>query len=250
MEKPYQKIPIKECGEELIPIPENIFTVENPPPYQKLGADYGGKSPFYLRKSVVDALIVAQQKLQELKPQWRLKIFDGYRPIAVQQFMVDYTFRQVCQMKGLNKSQLNPTQEKEVYEEVYKIWAIPSHNPLTPPPHSTGAAVDLTLLDEQGIEVDMGGEIDELSVRSHPNYYQNTPNPLEKKYHHHRTILLQAMEAGGFVRHQGEWWHFSLGDQMWVWLENSISPTSQADAFGVARQSTVGYAKYGGVLMK
>ncbi|AUC61275.1 D-alanyl-D-alanine dipeptidase VanX [Cyanobacterium sp. HL-69] len=230
MEKPYQKIPIQECGEALIAIPEDLFLMESPPPYQKLGADYGGKSPYYLRQTVVDGLIVAQEKLQQLKPQWRLKIFDAYRPISVQQFMVDYTFEQVCEMKGLNQHQLNSAQEKEVYEEVYKIWAIPSHNPLTPPPHSTGAAVDLTLLDEQGQEVDMGGEIDELSGRSHPNYYQDSSNSLEQEYHHHRQILLQAMEEGGFLRHPGEWWHFSQGDQMWAWLQNSVNPSLSAIA--------------------
>ncbi|WP_069791472.1 M15 family metallopeptidase [Cyanobacterium sp. IPPAS B-1200] len=230
MEKPYQKIAIQECGEALIAIPEDLFLVESPPPYQKLGADYGGKSPYYLRQSVVDGLIVAQEKLQRLKPQWRLKIFDAYRPILVQQFMVDYTFKQVCDMKGLNQHQLNSTQEKEVYEEVYKIWAIPSHNPLTPPPHSTGAAVDLTLLDEKGQEVDMGGEIDELSGRSHPNHYQHSSNSLEQGYHRHRQILLQAMEEGGFLRHPGEWWHFSQGDQMWAWLQNSVNPSLRAIA--------------------
>jgi D-alanyl-D-alanine dipeptidase len=27
------------------------------------------------------------------------------------------------------------------------------------------------------------------------------------------------MEAG-FRRNPGEWWHFSMGDQMWAWLWN------------------------------
>lgn len=235
MEKPYQKIPIQECGEKLVAIPKGIFVMESPPPYEKLGADYGGKSPYYLRESVLDALVVAQKKLQELTPQWSLKIFDAYRPIVVQQFMVDYTFGQVCEMKGFDQYLLTPAQEEAIYEEVYKIWAIPSDNPLTPPPHSTGAAIDLTLLDGMGKEVDMGGNIDELSGRSHPIYYQYSQNQLEKQYHHHREILREAMKAGNFRRHPGEWWHFSLGDQMWAWLENQKNPS----------QSTI--ARYGRV---
>ena len=33
------------------------------------------------------------------------------------------------------------------------------------------------------------------------------------------------MFAAGFQRHPNEWWHFSLGDQMWAWLSNQENPT-------------------------
>ena len=39
--KPYQKIPILECGEPLVPIPLEQFAIESPHPYEKLGASYG-----------------------------------------------------------------------------------------------------------------------------------------------------------------------------------------------------------------
>jgi len=38
------------------------------------------------------------------------------------------------------------------------------------------------------------------------------------------------MEEGGFLRHPGEWWHFSQGDQMWAWLQNSVNPSLSAIA--------------------
>jgi D-alanyl-D-alanine dipeptidase len=218
--KPYQAIPIRECGEPLLPIPLEYFVVENPPPYQKLGADYQGKSPYYLRQGVITALLTANTKLNQLKPGWKIKIFDAFRPLQVQQFMVDYTFNSICQERGLIPNQLSQEQQENIYQEVYKFWAIPSDNPLTPPPHSTGAALDITFVDDQGNLVDMGGEIDEISERSNPNYYANSSNKKDKEYHYLRELLNQIMQEANFQRHPGEWWHFCLGDQMWAWLCN------------------------------
>jgi D-alanyl-D-alanine dipeptidase len=61
--KPYQTIPIQDCGEPLIPIPLEKFAVEIPHPYEKLGADYQGNSPYYLRQTVVESLMKAQDYL-------------------------------------------------------------------------------------------------------------------------------------------------------------------------------------------
>lgn len=97
--KPYQKIPIEECGEPLVPIPLEHFAIELPHPYEKLGADYGERSPYYLRQGVIEALIKAQFCLEKRNPGWRLKIFDAYRPVGVQQFMVDYTFNLIIEKK-------------------------------------------------------------------------------------------------------------------------------------------------------
>ena len=216
----YSRIPIEECHEPLIPIPLEYFAVESPHPYAKLGAPYGEKSPYYLRQSLVDALIEAQGYLQELNPGWKLQVFDAYRPVAVQQFMVDYTFTQAVQDQGLTPELLSPEQKEAIWQEVYKIWAVPSDNPLTPPPHSTGAAIDVTLVDAQGKIVDMGSPIDELSQRSHPDYYTQADLPDLQQYHRHRQILNQFMVKAGWCRNPREWWHFSLGDQMWAWLGN------------------------------
>ncbi|MGK7944443.1 MAG: M15 family metallopeptidase [Microcystaceae cyanobacterium] len=216
--KPYQAIPIQDCGEPLIPIPLEKFAVETPHPYEKLGADYQGKSPYYLRQTVVESLIQAQNYLDHLKPQWRIKIFDGFRPLQIQQFMVDYSFEQLVNSRKINLSQLSVQQIESLWQEVYTIWAIPNDNPETPPPHSTGAAIDITLVDHQGNTIDMGGEIDELSERSQPNYYEKDSSLDGQTYHKNRALLDKVMKKVGFRRHLGEWWHFSLGDQMWVWL--------------------------------
>ena len=212
--KPYRSIEIKECNDPLVPIPAQEFRLEYPSAYQKLGADYQDKSPYFLRKKVLNKLLQAKQELSLIEPHWQLKIFDAYRPISIQQHMVEHTFHSICQQRSLDSQQLTSAQQETIYQEVYQIWAIPSHNPLTPPPHSTGSAIDLTLMTDEGIEIDMGGEIDELSPRSHPDYYKNG------KYHKNRQILWQVMTKAGFRRHPQEWWHFSYGDQLWAWLEN------------------------------
>lgn len=227
MAKAYQKVIIKECQEPLLPIPLDIFTVATPPPYEAKGADYQGKSPYYLREGVIKALIKAQDKLQQLQPGWRFYIFDAYRPIFVQQFMVDYTFRCECEKRGFNPAHLTAVEKNGLLQEVYKIWAIPSHNPDTPPPHSTGGAVDLTLMDENSNIIDMGGDIDELLARAEPNYYRQFEDKQAQKYQQRRDLLLTAMNYGGFQRHLGEWWHFCFGDQMWAWLEHLDQPHTQ-----------------------
>lgn len=222
--KPYQQIPIKDCNEPLLPINLSNIVLIDPPPYQQLGANYQGKSPYCLRKKVIDALANARKKLEKSCPGWKIQIFDAYRPVEVQQFMVDYTFNLILQQADLKKVDLSPEKHQQLLEKVYQIWAIPSYDLATPPPHSTGAAVDITLVDLTGNAVDMGGEIDDLSDRSQPNFYINSSKPQEKLFHQHRVLLNDVMESAGFLRHPGEWWHFSLGDQLWAWLYNQRHP--------------------------
>ncbi|MFB8788920.1 MAG: M15 family metallopeptidase [Potamolinea sp.] len=219
--KPYQTIPILECGEPLVPIPLEKFAIESPHPYEKLQAPYGEASPYFLRQSVLESLINAQAKLQQEYPGWRIQIFDAYRPVEVQQFMVDYTFAEIVREQKLNSAELSEQQQEAIWQEVYKFWAAPTLNPMTPPPHSTGAVLDITLVDASGQIVDMGSAIDEISPRSYPDYYLNQP---EFPYHRNRQLMHDVMYSVGFRRHPNEWWHFSLGDQMWAWLCNLENP--------------------------
>ncbi|MDR9403546.1 MAG: M15 family metallopeptidase [Halothece sp. Uz-M2-17] len=224
MLKPYQQIPIHECGEDLVLIPESDFAFVTPHPYQKLGAPYGNISPYWVRKSVLKALQYAQKELQTKHFGWKIQIFDAYRPLAVQQFMVDYTFQALRQQS----SQLS---DQEIAQQVKQFWAQPSHHPETPPPHSTGAAVDITLVNEKGETLDFGGEIDEISARSYPNFYQDETTQLDQLYHQRRELLKEIMTTAGFYQHPEEWWHFSLGDQMWAWLKAQASSQTEVIAY-------------------
>ncbi len=218
--KPYQTVPIEECGEALIPIPLADFAVVTPHPYVQLGAPYGALSPYFLRQGVMQKLTQAQAHLQTEHPGWQLQIFDAYRPIPVQQFMVDYTLAQLAQRAGLDPHHLSAVERADLEEKVLQFWAVPSANPNTPPPHSTGAAVDLTLVDAQGQPVNMGSAIDEISPRSHPDHFANSTDAQAQQYHGHRTLLRRVMAAAGFCQHPQEWWHFSYGDQLWAWITN------------------------------
>lgn len=214
--KPYQRISIEECGERLVAIPLEQFAVVEPHPYEVLGAPYGGRSPYYVRSGVLEALIRAQEHLQSQQPGWQIQIFDAYRPIAVQQFMVDYTYDQLLHSWQQEHPAEQTPPKETLRQQVYQFWAAPSHDVATPPPHSTGAAIDITLVDAGQRVIDMGSEIDQISERSYPSYFADKPEG--QVFHRHRRILLGAMQAAGFRQHPNEWWHFSLGDQLWAWL--------------------------------
>lgn len=228
--KPYQKISIQDCGEALVPIPAKSFVLAQPHPYEALGAPYGEKSPFFVREDVLARLLEAQKQLQALQPGWKIFIFDAFRPLAVQQFMVDYTFAEVVQQQGLKPEDLTELQRQKCLEQVYEFWAAPNHDPAYPPPHSTGAAIDITLVDKVGKLIEMGSPIDEVSPRSYPNHFAESQNSQEQQFHQHREMLNQVMSIAGFMRHPKEWWHFSYGDQMWAWLKQQVDPNFAAIA--------------------
>jgi zinc D-Ala-D-Ala dipeptidase len=232
--KPYQQVLIQDCGEPLVPIPIDQFAAEQPHAYVKLGAPYGERSPYYLRQGVLERLLQAQHFLQKEYPDWRIQIFDAYRPIAVQQFMVDYTLSQTVAAKGLQLAALTAEQRQKILEEVYEFWAVPNLDPAMPPPHSTGAAVDVTIADGNGVAIDMGSAIDEMSPRSYPDHFLNSP--ADQSFHHHRQLLKQAMTHTGFQQHPREWWHYSYGDQLWVWLGGRGGVAQ----YGRAEQESIG----------
>lgn len=228
--KPYHQVPIKDCGECLIPIPLDKFSLELPHPYVKIGAEYGNQSPYYLRQGVIQALLKAQFTLEKRYPQWKIRIYDAYRPVGVQQYMVNYTFNSLVESLGLQEQQLSSQQRQNLWTKVYRLWAAPSLDRKMPPPHSTGAAVDVTIVDGGGEILNMGGEIDELSERSHPDYYLSDEDGESQHFHFNRQLLSRVMTNAGFYQHPQEWWHFSLGDQMWAWLHNQNNPTAEAIA--------------------
>jgi D-alanyl-D-alanine dipeptidase len=228
--KPYRLIPIEECGEPLLPIPAKDFVLISPHPYEKLGAPYGQRSPFYLRQSVLQRLYLAQTLLQTDCPGWRIQIFDAYRPLAVQQFMVHHAFAEVVAQHGWEMGQLSADQRQEALQMVYEFWAAPEEDITKPPPHSTGGAVDLTVVNAIGEVIEMGSPIDEISVRSYPGHFANSPDPVKQQFHCHREWLRQAMIQAGFQQHPNEWWHFSYGDQMWAWLMAQEDPGFRAIA--------------------
>ena len=240
--RPWNNIKINECHEPLFAIPRSIFRL-TPHPYMSLGAPYlNGTDPWVLRKSVLKRLIEAQKYLSERNPYLQLALFDAWRPISVQKFMINYTIQETCKSRGID---IHDHSAKgtitEIIEEVGRFWAKPTSNPSTPPPHSTGAAIDLTLATMKGTPLDLGGEIDFIGAQSRPDFYEkeslSMPYSKHHVFHERRSILYSVMEQAGFVQHPNEWWHFSYGDQLWSWFSKQGNAIYGA-AFDVSKDIT------------
>jgi len=222
--RPWNEVKIIDCKEPLVSLPSSIHCL-NPHPYLSLGAPYGeGVDPWRLRIDVVRRLLIAQEYLSFDDSNLKFAVFDAWRPIPVQSFMIDYTIEQECRQRGINPElKENLSQLNDVKKLVNKYWAQPSFDQCTPPPHSTGAAVDLTLADVNGLPIDMGGPIDAIGAISEPNYYAKYgAQPSSSLYDTRRKLLLKVMSKAGFIQHPHEWWHYSFGDQLWAWT-NCVS---------------------------
>lgn len=128
----------------------------------------------FLVKEAAERLNEVQKELQTIG--LGLKVFDGYRPLSVQK----------------------------------KMWAIlpdPGYvaNPKHGSRHNRGSAVDLTLVDSTGKELEMPTPFDSFSKRAHQDYMK-----LPARVRQNRWILRTVMEKHGFEPIRTEWWHYNL----------------------------------------
>lgn len=213
----------------------------------------------YLRRSIVEKLIQASQKL---KPRHMFLIWDAYRPLSVQKALFDFFVQKMVTAKG--------GEVADYYTEAQKFVSLPSSDPKKPSPHSTGAVVDLTIIEfsEKGwselqelntklsnckdekerfkIElrrfqimrtesspIPMGTPFDEMSDEADLYFY-------EDKIHEesdvicrlNRRYLFSTLWNVGFVGYEAEWWHYSSGDQFWA---KKLGKTAR---FGAAEWNT------------
>ena len=104
----------------------------------------------------------------------RLVIFDCYRPYPIQ----------------------------------YKMYEIVNNPKYVAKPgkgsnHNRGRAVDISLADEGGNLLEMGGAFDDFSEVSHPDY-----KDIPRKARKNRRLLARIMTQAGFSIYPYEWWHF------------------------------------------
>ena len=139
----------------------------------------------YLQPDVAKMLAKASRLLQEKYPDYRLLVLDAARPLSVQQKMWDA-------VKGTPNN-------------IYV--ANPSKTGL----HNYGAAVDLTITDDLGIELDMGTPFDFFGEETQPAKENEMlkQGKLTQKQIDNRLILRRVMNQAGFITHQREWWHFN-----------------------------------------
>jgi len=81
--------------------------------------------------------------------------------------------------------------------------------------HSYGMALDITLLGEDGRELDMGTGFDDMTELSHPALEEGflARGDLSAQQIANRQLLRDAMFQAGFVGINTEWWHFDCGDR-------------------------------------
>jgi zinc D-Ala-D-Ala dipeptidase len=127
-----------------------------------------------LREPVARRLGRVQARLR--KQGYGLKVWDAYRPTSVH--------RRLWEIKPGTRYLSNPRSGSK---------------------HSRGAAVDLTLVDAQGRELEMPTPHDEFSPRAHRGATQGVSAAARK----HARILEVAMRAEGFIPNRYEWWHYS-----------------------------------------
>lgn len=214
---------IHDSREPLVEISGKLLRVVEPHPHLSIGAVYGKYSPFCVREGVLDRLNRAAFQLSKIRPGCRLLIYDAYRPLSVQRFMIDHEFSRLAAERKIETNDLDQAGYQSLMDEVLTVWASPNTNLNSPPPHSTGAAIDLTIIDEAGELLDMGSAIDAIGDVSLPNYFADSVMEREMIFHSNRELLNQVMAYAGFHRLPHEWWHFSYGDQMWAllkWLEH------------------------------
>ena len=214
--KIWNKIPIYDNGDKLIPIPSCLKFLD-PHPYYHLGAPYKDKTSIWkLREEVVNRLVKVNDYLIS-KSSFNLLIYDSWRPLEVQEFMFKRAFLLECEKSGIDISFENIKSYPSILKKVEKFWAYPSHDTRCPPPHSTGGALDVCLSDKEGNLVEMGSMVDQMDETSNTYFYENIKNEEAIIWNNRRNLIREIMTKFGFAQHPNEWWHFSYGDQLWAW---------------------------------
>lgn len=128
----------------------------------------------YLRYETIKALLKANKSFKSIG--FQIKIFDCYRPLDVQKKMWEIV--------------PNP-----IYVADPKNGSI----------HNRGGAVDITLVDLEGKEINMGTDFDFFGPEAAHNYKN-----LSKEILENRMLLRKIMEASNFKIFESEWWHYNL----------------------------------------
>lgn len=92
------------------------------------------------------------------------------------------------------------------------LWAVAPNpdyiaDPAVGSNHTRGVALDVTLIDADGLALDMGTPVDTMNAASH-HFHELHPAPVQLN----RMKLLTVMLEAGFVHHPREWWHYQLPD--------------------------------------
>ena len=159
-------------------------------PHNFVGRDlYSPWDCAWLHVEAASALERVVAYLAERRPGARVLVLDALRPQRVQQELWDALAGTDLQM----------------------YLAEPGRGSI----HSFGMALDVTILDEDGRELDMGTGFDDMTELSHPALEEGylARGDLSEQQVANRQLLRDAMFQAGFVGIHTEWWHFDCGDR-------------------------------------
>ena len=153
---------------------------------------YRGLDCAWLHQLAASGLQQATALLEREAPGHRLRVLDALRPHRVQIELWDF---------------LDGTGLREYVAD-------PARGSI----HSFGMALDATIVDAQGRELDMGTGFDEMTELSHPKLeaHHLASGVLTPQQVQHRALLRQVLRHAGFNGIDNEWWHFDMLDRSHV----------------------------------
>ncbi|CAM5647020.1 D-alanyl-D-alanine dipeptidase [Streptomyces tendae] len=194
-------IPVAECGERLVDVRRDGSLLVDARKQDQADAFA------YLREGVLERL----KKAQELLPRGlRLLFVEGYRPPSLQlAYFEEYAGRLQTIHADWSAEQIHSAASRYV----------------SPPgiaPHSAGAAVDLTLADAAGSELDLGTRMNADPEESEGACYTHAAD-ISTEARAHRKLLGDVLTAAGLVNYPTEWWHWSFGDRYWALISGEAA---------------------------
>lgn len=192
-------VPVRECGEPLVDVRRGGRLLIDERKQEGAGA-YA-----HLREGVFERLLKAQESLPEGV---RLLFVEGYRPPALQ--------RQYFDGYAAQLSAAHPEWPAEQVRSAASRYVSPPEIA----PHSAGAAVDLTLADAEGRELDLGTPMNASPEECSGACYTQADN-ISHDALARRQILGTALASAGLVNYPTEWWHWSFGDRYWALATDS-----------------------------
>lgn len=209
----WDNVPIIECEEPLVSL-EKVNKTRF-----CITAEYyrnnipGSVKECYLRESAVRLLSMAAN---EMPKGWKFVVYDGWRPLKVQESIfkayynvlaAKYPCKQASVLLALTK----------------KYVSLPSDNRIKPSPHNTGGAIDLSIRDASGADLDMGSHFDDFSEHAMTRYfeYEFKKGSISGKDHRrlaNRRFLYHLLSSVGYTNYPEEWWHYDYGNQFWAKL--------------------------------
>ena len=180
------RVKINENNEELVKIDDSDFC---------FGNDI--EQPVYIRKKVYEKLCLLNKAVKEDK--YEIKLLDAYRSLDKQKELWNETLKET--------RKLNPGLDED---EIIRITTLKLANPTNGiGGHQTGGAIDITLIDNNGKELDMGSKYLEHIPQTR-TYCKDLTNIQRKN----RNYLVEKMKDLDFINFPAEWWHYCYGDRM------------------------------------